>query len=186
MANNNFQELHPDGYYKVRVIGNTVTTSKNTGMPYIKLKIEVVERSGKGVKNDFIPGAHRYCNLYLTELSLPTTEAILQAAGVDTTDEDQINNLEGGVPGHVSLEGFEFFVRNRQQEYNGKTSDNFSPSRNWEVKNADSWMKNMAKPSRAEKAQLASLFGATKRLGSKPVARPNPAAAKAVDSEVPW
>lgn len=179
--------LHPDGYYKVRVIGNTYTVSKNTGMPYIVLKVEVLEKSGKGPKGEFTPGAHKYVNLFTSELSFPTTESILQAAGVDTTDEDQIERLAGDHPSHLSLEGFEFFARNRQQEYKGEMSDNFSPSKNWEIRSPNDWMRNMVKPGRAEKAQLAALFGATKKLNRGAARPPAPRpTATAVDSEVPW
>lgn len=161
--------VYPEGYYKVRVISNTVSDNKkNPNEPYLVFRVEVLERQGKKSSKDAAIefGGHRYVNLYTSSKTEEQTKEIMMAAGY-VPGEHRAAQLVAGDPDHLDLSGFEFAAQCRHEEWNGEVRDKFSPATNWRVGNVNGWIDNIEKPTHRQLANMDAMF-------SVAVLTPNP------------
>ena len=149
--------VYPEGFYRVKAIGNTLTKSKTSDNFYLVVKVEVLEMTGKG-KKDVRPGGYAYLNLFFTEKTKERTLEFLKDAGFDVKTQAPAQ-LVADHPDHVSIEGFEFSAKCKHDEWNGQKKAKFELSFNYRLSNPNGWMENHPAPNHRQLSELNSLFG---------------------------
>lgn len=167
-----YKDVYPEGFYRVRVIGNALATAKTSGSTYLALKVEVLEKTGKGEKSGIVYGGHRYVNLYSSEKTVDTTRAILKAAGLDFDTQSPVQ-LSPEHPDYISLAGFEFSAQCAHDEYKGVLKDKWQAAKSWDLTtggsgNSLAWAEGLDTPSRAALAAYEASFGSSKKAGWVP------------------
>jgi hypothetical protein len=174
--NSKYQDVFPEGVYRVKVNQQAMGKSENTGNIFLRLKCDILSLKKGGNGSEIKPG-RRFIDLYFTEATIERTNAFLEAAGFDFST---YGKLDPDHSEHFSLEGFEFDANCKHEVYNEKTRDKFSALP--VGKSSTAWMEKLGKTDRVSVMGLDAMYGSALKKNSS-VASQKPAS---VSTTSPW